>query len=161
MAFEDPGIWRSMLEKKDDFDWSELRDEEEQFFGSVPGKSKYLLIRYQGEIVGTISHTHNDGRIENLELDMWLRSEKYTGRGIGSAVIAMLIDRLVEEHGIRTIIIRPWVKNSRAVRAYEKCGFRRRNDFDPADYYGTYLERYGEGDYGRLETANMVLEVGC
>ena len=159
MAFEEPEIWQSMLAKKDDFKWSELREEEDHFFGSVPGKSKYLLIQYRGEIIGTISHTYNNGRIENLELDLWLRSEKYTGRGIGSAVITMLIDRLVEEYGIRTFIVRPWLKNARAVRAYEKCGFRRCKDFIPAEYYGRYLEQYGEGDYGRQETANMVLEV--
>ncbi|WP_052959016.1 GNAT family N-acetyltransferase [Methanoculleus sediminis] len=159
MAFEEPEIWQSMLAKKDDFDWSELRDEEDHFFGSVPGKSKYLLIQYRGEIIGTISHTCNNGRIENLELDMWLRSTKYTGKGIGPAVIAMLIDRLVEEHGIRTFIVRPWLQNARAARAYEKCGFRRRKDFVPSDYYGEYLERYGEGDYGTQETVNMVLEV--
>lgn len=159
MAFEESEIWQAMLKNKDDFDWAELRDEEEYFFGSEPGKNKYLLIQYQDEIIGTISHTYNDGKIENLELDMWLRSTKYTGKGIGPAVMEMLINNLVKQYGIKTFIIRPWLKNHRAVRAYEKCGFRQYKDFVPSDYYGKYLEQYGEGDYCAEETANMVLEV--
>jgi len=160
MAFEDDLIWRSMLERREDFPWSELRDSEDYFFGSAPGRDKYLLIEYSGEIIGMISHTYNNGKIPNLELDTWLRSAEYTGRGIGSAVMKMLIDRLVLDHGIKTFIIRPWIKNPRAVRAYEKCGFKRREDFVPSDYYGKYLEQYGDGDYSAGETVNMVLEVG-
>jgi len=75
----------AMFENEDNFNWAELRDEEGHFFGSEPGKNKYLLIQYQGDIIGTISHTHNNGKLENLELDMWLRSAKYTGKGIEPA----------------------------------------------------------------------------
>jgi len=159
MAFEEAEIWQAMFENKNDFNWADLRDEEGHFFGSEPGKNKYLLIQYQGDIIGTISHTHNNGKIENLELDMWLRSAKYTGKGIGSTVMKMLIDHLVKQYGIKTFMIRPWLKNPRAVRAYEKCGFQQCKDFVPSDYYGQYLEQYGEGDYSAEETVNMVLEV--
>lgn len=159
MAFEEPVIWQSMFENKDDFDWAELRDEEEHFFGSEPSKSKYLLIQYQDKIIGTISHTYNNGKIENIELDIWLRSTKYTGKNIGSTVINMLIKNLVKQFGIKTFIVRPWIKNPRAIKAYEKCGFRQCKDFVPSDYYGKYLEQYGEGDYCADETVNMVLEI--
>ena len=159
MAFEEDEIWKSMFTSKADFDWAVLRDEEDHFFGSTPGKSKYLLIQYQDEIIGTISHTHHDGKIENFELDMWLRSTKYTGKSIGSTVMRMLIDSLVEQYGIKIFIIRPWVKNPHAVKAYEKCGFRRRENFVPSDFYGKYLELGSEGDYGVEETVNMVLDI--
>lgn len=157
MAFEEPEIWQSMLAKKEDFPWELIRDEKDCFFGNTPGTSKYLLIQYQGEIIGVISHTYNDGKIENLELDTWLRSGKYTGKGIGSAAMKLLIDSLVQDFGIKTFIIRPWVKNPRAIKAYEKCGFRQTTQFVPSDYYGTYLELWGNGDYGETETANMTL----
>jgi RimJ/RimL family protein N-acetyltransferase len=159
MAFEQPEIWQSMFEKKEDFDWAELRDEEEHFFGSKPGKNKYLLIQYNDEIIGTISHTYHNGNKINFELDTWLRSTAYTGKGIGSVVMKMLIENLVKQYGIKTFIIRPWVKNPRALRAYEKCGFKLRKDFDVSEYYGKYLEQYGDGDYSAEETANMVLEI--
>lgn len=158
MAFEEDEIWQSMIEHKEDFGWTQIRDEENHFFGNEPGKSKYLLIQYQGEIVGTISHTHHDGKIESFELDMWLRSVKFVGKGIGSTAMKMLIDSLVQQYGIKTFLIRPWYKNSRAVKAYEKCGFQQCKDFVVSDYYGKYLEQYGDGDFGD-ETFNMILEV--
>jgi RimJ/RimL family protein N-acetyltransferase len=159
MAFEDADIWQSMFKKKTEFEWAQIRDEEDHFFGSEPGKSKYLLIEYQSEIIGTISHTHHDGKIESFELDMWLRSTQYTGKGIGSTAINILIDYLLQQYSVNIFIIRPWIRNKRAIRAYEKCGFREREDFDVTDYYGKYLEQYGDGDYGVEETCNMVLVV--
>ena len=44
-------------------------------------------------------------------------------RGIGSAVLREFAERLVAQ-GYRTIIIDPDPENGRAVRAYEKAGFR-------------------------------------
>jgi len=159
MAFEDEAIWRSMFECKNSFDWAELRDEEDHFFGSDPGMSKYLLIQCEGTIAGTISHTYHDGKVKSFELDMWLRSSAYTGKGVGSTAMQILIDHLVRQYGITTFIIRPWTKNERAIKAYEKCGFRHCPDFVVSDYYGKYLEQYGDGDYGVGETYNMVLTV--
>ena len=159
MAFEEDEIWQAMIENKEDFPWSLLRDEEPHFFGSTPGFSKYLLIEYDNQIIGTISHTYNDGKIPNMELDMWLRSSKYTDRGLGSSAMKLLIDSLVRDFGIKTFIIRPWIKNPRAVKAYEKCGFVVTDSFDPDDYYGKYLELAAQGDFGEEETVNMVLSI--
>jgi aminoglycoside 6'-N-acetyltransferase len=44
-------------------------------------------------------------------------------QGIGSGVLRAFTERLVEE-GHRAIIIDPDPENRRAVRAYEKAGFR-------------------------------------
>jgi len=156
MAFEEDEIWKTMIKSREDFPASELIDEEGHFFGSDPGTSKYLLIEYGDEIVGTISHTWNDGKIPNMELDTWLRSTRYTGKGIGSSAMKLLIDSLIKDYGVKTFIIRPWSKNPRAIKAYGKCGFVAVDSFDPEDYYGKYLEEAGEGDFGE-ETVNMIL----
>jgi RimJ/RimL family protein N-acetyltransferase len=157
MAFEEEAIWRSMIENKEDFPWSVLRDEEPHFFGAAPGMSKYLLIELDKLIIGSISHTFNDGKIPNMELDMWLRSSQYAGKGLGSKAMKLLIDSLIKDYGIKTFIIRPWIKNQRAVRAYEKCGFMVEDTFNPDDYYGKYLEVAAQGDFGLEGTVNMVL----
>ena len=159
MAFEEDAIWQAMIKKKEDFPWSVLGEEEPHFFGAAPGMSKYLLIEQAGQIIGTISHTYNNGRIPNFELDTWLRSSKYAGKGLGSGAMKLLIDSLVKDYGIKTFIIRPWSKNPRAVKAYEKCGFVQTDSFDPKAYYGKYLEMAGEGDFGAEETVNMVLHI--
>jgi len=159
MVFEEDDTWKAMIENKEDFPLSALRDEENYFFGAAPGLSKYLLIEWNNEIIGSISHTYNDGKIPNLELDMWLRSSKYTGKRLGSSAMKLLIDSLVRDYGIKTFIIRPWIKNPRAVKAYEKCGFVVIDTFNPEDYYGKYLEVAAQGDFGVEETVNMVFSI--
>lgn len=157
MAVTDDEIYHSMYTEKDGFPWEEIRDEEAEFFSAQPSKNKYLLIEHAGEIVGVLSHTHNKAPKENMELDIWLNATKHTNKGIGSESLKLLIDYLRKQYNTKTFIIRPWIKNRRAVRAYEKAGFKIVSNFNPAEYYTKYLEEYGDGDYGPKETANMVL----
>lgn len=159
MAFEDDTVWKSMLQMKENFPSELILDEEDCFFGNEKGKSKYYLILVKGQIVGTVSHTFHEGaKIESMELDIWLRNSKFTGQGIGSSALKLLIDTLNEEYKITTFIIRPWMKNKRAIKAYEKVGFRVCSEFDPTVYYVKYLEEFGQGDF-LDETWNMVLEL--
>ena len=71
----------------------------------------------------------------------------------------LLIDSLCRDYSIETFIIRPWLKNKRAIKAYEKCGFVVTNTFEPSDYYGKYLETWGNGDYPEGENVNMILTI--
>jgi RimJ/RimL family protein N-acetyltransferase len=158
MAFEDPSIAEAMGVDEESFPRSKIVDEEPHLFGSEPGMSKYLLIEYDGDIVGVVSHTYNDAPIQNMELDIWLRHPRLTGRGIGSHVLKLLITYLNAAYGITTFVIRPTIKNERAVAAYQKAGFRIVDDFVPERYYTKYLEEFGAGDFGD-DTANMVLKL--
>lgn len=56
-------------------------------------------------------------------VDLSIGPPGWLSRGIGSAVLGTFAGRLVAE-GRRTIIIDPDPSNARAVRAYEKAGFR-------------------------------------
>jgi len=159
MVFEDDEMWATMLPSREDFPWSVLRDEEPHFFGAEAGDSKYLLIKYDNKIIGAVAHTYNDGKIPNMELSAWLRASKYAGKGVGTNAIKLLIESLIKDYGIKTFIIRPWIKNTRAVKAYEKCGFVVTDSFNPEDYYGKYLELAAQGDFGEDGTANMVLSI--
>ena len=56
-------------------------------------------------------------------VDLSIGEPDKLSRGIGSATLRQFAQRLVEQ-GYRTIIIDPDPENKRAVRAYEKAGFR-------------------------------------
>lgn len=56
-------------------------------------------------------------------IDLSIGDPQKLSRGIGSAVLRLFTERLVGE-GYRTIIIDPDPKNVRAVRAYERAGYR-------------------------------------
>ena len=55
-------------------------------------------------------------------VDLSIGEPDKLARGIGSVVLRMFVERLIEQ-GHRTIIIDPDPANTRAVRAYEKAGF--------------------------------------
>jgi aminoglycoside 6'-N-acetyltransferase len=58
-----------------------------------------------------------------IGVDLTIGEADLLSRGVGSAVLRLFSERLVGQ-GHRTIIIDPHPANGRAVRAYEKAGFR-------------------------------------
>lgn len=60
---------------------------------------------------------------ETVGVDLTIGDADWLGRGVGSSVLRAFVERLLAQ-GHRTIIIDPDPANTRAVRAYEKAGFR-------------------------------------
>lgn len=136
--------------------WEEYKDQEDEFYSGIKSKNSYLLIEYENEIIGTVSHSYNQAKVENMEIDIWFRSIKNTGKGLGTKTLLILTDYLNMEYGIKTFIIRPGKKNLRAIRAYEKSGFVTMPTFDSSVYYGDDVGEWGDGDYGIEGTLNMI-----
>jgi RimJ/RimL family protein N-acetyltransferase len=107
--------------------WQEFcQDYGEQFFRpSGDGKGRSFIIIADGEEVGTIGYDLCDKKKSRAVLDVWLRGEKYCGRGHGTDSLNALRRHLFEEYGIRNLSISPSSRNKRAVAAYSKSGFRR------------------------------------
>lgn len=150
-----------------DFPETEIPDREQfeadfedfYFLESGQDRGSVMIIEKDGEEIGCLCYAcfHLKGR--SAELDIWLRERKLCGNGFGSAALKELVRYLEKEKGIRRFIIRPSEKNTRAIRAYEKAGFRRVEDKMETvrDYLlEEYLEEYGSGDYGYENTAVLV-----
>ncbi len=145
--------------KNEPHNWEEYKDIENEFYTGAACLNNYLLIEFESQIVGAISHSYNESKINNMELDIWLRSISFLGKGIGVSALNLLMNYLTDTYGIKTFIIRPWIKNPGAIKAYQKAGFRIVNNFSPTDYYGDDVGEWGDGDYGASETVNMVRTV--
>ena len=160
MSVEDPEIVLSMFDDPTEFKWEEFRDEKAEFFDEQPSRTKYLLIEYNKEIVGVFCHVYHLAKTENMEFHIWFVSTKYTGKGMGSRVVAMMKEYIHKTYNIDTFIMRPWIKNPRAVRTYEKCGFKVVDDFDLNLFFTEKeIEKHGNGAYSVQETVNMVAVV--
>lgn len=91
------------------------------------------IIQYKDLPVGYIQYypveNAKDYELENTEdtyaIDMFIGEPKLWGRGIGSKVLALLIKYILNKFQAQKIIIDPHVDNPRAIRAYEKVGFRK------------------------------------
>jgi RimJ/RimL family protein N-acetyltransferase len=137
-------------------------DYEDFFFNdSSPEKGRaYIIILKENdeeEEIGFISYT-GFGLMEGIaELDIWLKSLDYTGKGYGTSALTILSSELLKEI-FDTLIIRPCAKNIRAIKSYKKIGFVE-SVFKPEKYYRQeHIEEYAPGDCKDGKDVFMVLK---
>jgi RimJ/RimL family protein N-acetyltransferase len=118
------------------------------FDGSAPGKGRSFIIRLNdAEDIGHISYSSFHLLKGITEFDIWLSSLKFTGKSYGTSAISLLSDRMFSE-GYKTIIIRPAKNNLRAIKSYQKAGFKY-TELIPEKYYKPeYIDLYAKGDSG-------------
>ena len=103
-------------------------------------RSTGLAIDVGDSLVGSILyHEENDPDYRSAGIDIVVLAP-YSGRGLGPDALRALARYLFEERGHHRISIDPAAKNHRAIRAYEKVGFR------PVGIMRRY-ERDSEGEW--------------
>lgn len=119
------------------------------FDDSEPKKGRGFIIMYEKEPVGFISYACFHLKPFIAELDIWMSCSKKCGKGYGTDAIKTLCNYLHKNMGIKEMIMRPSVKNERAIKSYMKAGFEKSNRV-PEDYLlDEYVFMYGGGDYGK------------
>jgi aminoglycoside 6'-N-acetyltransferase len=84
-----------------------------------------FAIVVDGEVAGLIQHDEEtDADFRHAGIDLFLGTP-YHGRGLGTDAVRTMARHLVRDHGHHRVVIDPAADNERAVRAYEKAGFRR------------------------------------
>jgi len=101
------------------------QDYKESFFMPTGNKSgrNYIIIANNTR-VGTIGYDLFDDRKHRVVLDIWMRSERYCGKGYGSDALTTICGFLNKRYGIKDFYISPSSKNKRAIAAYRKAGFK-------------------------------------
>jgi aminoglycoside 6'-N-acetyltransferase len=93
----------------------------EQFVDS----DEHLVVVLDGEPIGAIQfHEEDDPMYRHAGIDIFLATERH-GQGLGTDAIRTLARHLIEERGHHRLSIDPAADNARAIRAYERVGFRR------------------------------------
>lgn len=77
-----------------------------------------------GELIGAIQYgEEDDPDYRHAAMDIFLATESQ-GRGLGTEAIRVLARHLFDERGHHRLTIDPAAANERAIRAYERVGFR-------------------------------------
>ncbi|RJT42376.1 N-acetyltransferase [Mesorhizobium waimense] len=80
-------------------------------------------------------HPYADQPFGTLGIDLSIGRPELVGVGHGSAIVRQFVEQLFEE-GVPRVIIDPHPENARAIRAYEKAGFkaigRRKSEYGDA-----------------------------
>jgi aminoglycoside 6'-N-acetyltransferase len=83
-----------------------------------------FVIDVDGDVAGSIQYyEETDPMYRHAGMDIFLGAA-YQNRGIGSETLRLLARHLFEERGHHRLIIDPAVANERAIRAYERVGFK-------------------------------------
>jgi aminoglycoside 6'-N-acetyltransferase len=102
----------------------------EPFFPFDEPESQRYAIVVEGEIAGLVQHGEEEWPVErHAYVDIFLGDE-FTDRGIGTDVLKRIVERLRGDY--RRVLIDPSAANARAIRCYEKVGFRRVGTFSRA-----------------------------
>jgi aminoglycoside 6'-N-acetyltransferase len=98
---------------------------------SVDGVTPCIL-EYEGCPVGYLQFTLADPAEYSFEgigkvyaMDLFIGEPDCWGRGHGTRFISLMLCYLFEERGADWVLLDPHVDNERAIRSYEKCGFRK------------------------------------
>jgi aminoglycoside 6'-N-acetyltransferase len=110
---DDSFPWETELPR--DVDWREL------LIGEVGGRPVGVI-----QIIDAArEETHYWGDAEpNLRaIDIWIGEAADLGRGYGTAMMRLAIERCFAEPAVTAILIDPLARNTRAHRFYERLGF--------------------------------------
>lgn len=83
-----------------------------------------LTIEFEGRVAGLIQFFEEDEpKYRHASIDLFLDPALH-GRGLGATALRLVVDHLVEERGHHRVTIDPATDNVRAIRSYERVGFR-------------------------------------
>ena len=92
------------------------------------------VIEFEGRPIGYLQYyvveDYREYELDEQDLDTWasdlfIGEPGLWGRGIGTRVMGLIIEHIFSALGADRVVIDPHMDNERAVRAYEKCGFRK------------------------------------
>ncbi|MFX1475510.1 MAG: GNAT family N-acetyltransferase [Promethearchaeota archaeon] len=107
--------------------WEELyADYRRHYFeDAVPQVARCFIITADDTPVGQITYNDIDWDKSHTELDIWMSFEANCGKGYGPDALNALCDYLYKTHGVTQFIVQASERNQRAIRAYQKAGFKR------------------------------------
>ena len=112
--------YEKLIMTREDF----FNDYNDDFFNKKnTGDNKMFIICDEREDVGCISSSNTHLKEKTAEIDIWLKDISLSSKGYGSQAIKILAEMLFAK-GFELLIIRPHKDNARAIKAYQKAGFK-------------------------------------
>lgn len=108
---------------------------EEKFF-SLPDHEVRCIIEFDGVGIGYVQYYPlndeyrklygYDGESDTIYgMDQFIGEVDYWNKGIGTKLVNLMVEYLVDEQGADKVVMEPQTWNERAIHCYEKCGFKK------------------------------------
>ncbi len=109
------------------------------------GKQSLFIIKYENKDIGffQIYKFENDVNIKELsqfnniyEYDLFIGEEEYLSKGIGTIIVKEINNLIYSKYKADGIILRPFKRNKRALKCYEKCDYKVIGEYEGTDTIG-------------------------
>lgn len=124
---DDAPVIAAILSAPENAEWWPGYDEarvRREYFDDFDGEAVLYAIEHGGAVVGFIqSYEETDPEYRHAGIDVTL-APTATDRGLGTDAVRTLARHLFDHDGHHRLVIDPAAANSRAIRCYEKVGFR-------------------------------------
>ncbi|WEG15251.1 GNAT family N-acetyltransferase [Alkalihalophilus pseudofirmus] len=94
-----------------------------------------FIVEWQGTPIGFMQYyklaedKYNEfgyGRsLKVYGMDQFIGEPALFNKGIGTLMVSFFVRKIVKDTGADTVIVDPAISNVRAIKCYEKCGFRK------------------------------------
>ncbi len=94
-------------------------------YGANDGTERFILLKTdkgKEKPVGYFQYYFDDD--DSIGIDQFIGEEDYLNRGVGTQAVKMFVEMIARRHRPARIILDPSPENKRAVRCYEKAGFK-------------------------------------
>ena len=108
----------SLKEIKDDWKPHYFNDND-------PYSGRCFAIEVDDKPIGMVNYNEIDKDNQKVEIDIIIGERNNWNKGYGTDALKTLISYLFKKFKINRIWLAPYLSNPRAIRAYEKVGFRR------------------------------------
>ena len=122
------------------------RDWQEYYFnGSQPEKGRCFTILVSDRAIGSVNYNNINREGNSVELDIIIPEEVNTNQGYGTDALRTLAGYLFQKMNIEMCFIEPFTRNIRAIKAYEKAGFRKTRTYfhEGTECYHMEMENAG------------------
>lgn len=77
-----------------------------------------------GKYLGTCGVNHMDKKNKVAQVGIFIGDKEYQGKGYGTDAMKLLLEYLFDEFNANKVKLGVFSFNKRAIRSYEKCGFK-------------------------------------
>lgn len=135
----------------------DLEKVQEKFYNDENGLVR-CIVEYDQTPIGYIQFYQVDsderklyGYDETSEvlygMDQFIGESTYWNKGIGTLLVKSTVEFLVEQYQAERVVMDPQTCNERAIRCYEKCGFKKvkllpKNELHEGQYRDCWLIEY-------------------
>lgn len=102
------------------------------------GEQDLFFINYDGKNIGFVQIYKYKGNYftKTYEYDLFIGEKEYLNKGIGTQIVNFIDNYIFDTYKPETIVLRPFKRNIRAIKCYEKCNYHIIDEYEGTDTIG-------------------------